>query len=310
MTLAEPLGLSYTTAPLRARPALRRAAQPRRCASSSTAPETRDLGRVSDVAPDGIAAPAHGRPPAQRLPGDRPSRSPCTIRAARRPALRPLRPKDPATPGHRTHLPRRVLADRQPLQGRAPPAPAPGRRLGRLAGQHTRREHRHGGRRHGSRLLVPVVGAAASRCLARRSPVGPRNVGRVRLGYTRRQARRRIPTRVARRGRYVYRWCVKRSAGRVNAVFSRRSSRGRARLVVTTARGHGMRGVRRGVSVRRLRARFPHRRRLARGLYRAGPHSRRLFGVRRGKVRFAAVADRRLIRDGRALRRYLRRAGL
>jgi len=92
-------------------------------------------------------------------------------------------------------------------------------------------------------------------------------------------------------------------------VFSSRSRRARARLVTTTARYHRMRRVGRGSSSRRL-ARFPHRVRIARRLYRAGPRSRRIFGTRRGKVRFVAVADRRLIRKPKTLRRYLRLAGL
>jgi hypothetical protein len=37
---------------------------------------------------------------------------------------------------------------------------------------------------------------------------------------------------------------------------------------------------------------------------------RRIVGVRRGRVRFIAVVDRRLARDRAALRVYLRRAGL
>jgi hypothetical protein len=55
---------------------------------------------------------------------------------------------------------------------------------------------------------------------------------------------------------------------------------------------------------------FPRRVRIARGLYRASPGSRRLFGTRGRKVRFVAVANRRLIAKPRALRRYLRLAGL
>ncbi|MFN2617691.1 MAG: esterase/lipase family protein [Thermoleophilaceae bacterium] len=145
-------------------------------------------------------------------------------------------------------------------------------------------------------------------CLARRSPIGPRNIGRVRLRLTRNQLRRRLPE-ARRRKAYLYRWCVKRSRGSVTAVFSRRSPRGDSRLVVTTARGHRMRRVGRGVSTRRLLRRFPHARRLTEKIYRAGPHSRRLFGIRRGRVRFVAVADRRLIRNRRSLRRYLMRAG-
>jgi triacylglycerol esterase/lipase EstA (alpha/beta hydrolase family) len=146
-------------------------------------------------------------------------------------------------------------------------------------------------------------------CLARCSPIGRKNIGRIRLARSRRQLLRRVRPRPVRRTGYTYRWCVKRSSGRVIAVFSRRSPRGRSRLVVTTARGHRMRRVGRGVSTRRLLRRFRHARRISRRLYRAGPHSRRLFGVRRGRVRFVAVADRRLIRNRPALRRYLMRAG-
>jgi predicted acyl esterase len=50
-----------------------------------------------------------------------------------------------------------------------------------------------------------------------------------------------------------YRWCVRRSTGEVVAVFSGRSRGGRARLIATTARGHRMRGLGRGSSVRLLR---------------------------------------------------------
>jgi len=161
-----------------------------------------------------------------------------------------------------------------------------------------------------SKDVWPFTARSAGACLARRSPIGPRNVGRVRLGYTRRGMLRRIRPQPVRRGRYFYRWCVKGSSGRVTAVFSRRSARGRARLVVTTATRHGMRGVRRGVGVGRLLQRFPRARRLSRGLYRAGPRSRRIFGTRRGKVRFVGVADLRLLSSRKELRRYLRRAGL
>jgi len=96
----------------------------------------------------------------------------------------------------------------------------------------------------------------------------------------------------------------------VTAIFARAGARARARLVTTTAAGHRMRTVGRGVSVRRLARRFPARRRLSRSLVGARPASRRLFGVRGRRVRFVAVADRSLMRDRAALRRCLRRAGL
>ena len=148
--------------------------------------------------------------------------------------------------------------------------------------------------------------ASLGACLARRSPIGPRNIGRVRLGYSRAKMLRRVKPRPIRRTRRAFRWCVKRSRGRVSAVFSQR---GRARLVITTALAHGNRGVRPGRSARLLRA-YPSRRRIMRGVYRATPRSPRLVGVRRGRVRFTAVVDRRLLRRPRALRRYLRLAGV
>jgi hypothetical protein len=153
-------------------------------------------------------------------------------------------------------------------------------------------------------------GGRRAGCLARRSPVGPRNIGRVRLGYTRRRMRRRVGPEPVLSGQFAFRWCVKRSRGRVTAVFSRPVPRGRARLVVGTARRHVLRTVRPGARVGRLLRRFPAARRIGRGLVRAAPRSLRVFGTRRGRIRFVAVADRRLLRSPRRLRAYVRRAGL
>lgn len=149
---------------------------------------------------------------------------------------------------------------------------------------------------------------SSASCLARRSPIGPRNIGRVRVGRTRARLRR-LPG-LRRRTRRSYRFCVKGGRGTVSAVFSSRRPRGRVLLVTTNAPDHGNRRVRPGARVSKLRRAYPRRRRLGRGLYRAGPRSPRLFGVRRGRVRYIAVADRPLIRNRKALRRYLRHAGV
>lgn len=132
----------------------------------------------------------------------------------------------------------------------------------------------------------------------------------MRLGYTRRQTLRLIRPLPARRGPDAYSWCVKRSRGRVTAAFSSRSARGRALLVIGTASRDGTRAVHPGAPLDRVLRRFRTARRLAGGIYRAGPRSQRIFGVRRGRVRFVGVADRRLLRNRRTLRRYLRRAGV
>jgi hypothetical protein len=145
---------------------------------------------------------------------------------------------------------------------------------------------------------------SANPCLARRLSIRRRGIGPIRLGRTRAQLRA-LPVRPPRAGRARLSWCVERSRGRVRAVFGRR---GRAVLALSSARGHGNRGVWAGRSARRLRSAYPDRRRLARGVLRAGPRSRMLIGVRAGRVTYVAVADRRLLGNRRALLRALRRA--
>ena len=152
----------------------------------------------------------------------------------------------------------------------------------------------------------PFTSAGGRNCLARRSPIGPRNIGRVRLGYTRGRLRR-LPLFPLRTTRRAWHYCVKRSKGTVRAVFS---PKGRVELVATTAAVHGNRGVRPGASVKKLRSAYRRRHSLGRGLFRANPRSPRIIGVRNGRVRFIAVVTKRLMRNRRALRRDLRRAGL
>jgi beta-glucosidase len=146
---------------------------------------------------------------------------------------------------------------------------------------------------------------AASACLSRRAPLGPRGVGRVRLRKARR-ALRRLPG-LRRRGRRTVRYCVRGGRGAVKAVLSRR---GRSRLVLTTAPGHRFRGLRPGLRFRLAPRAVSRDVVLGRGLYRVAPRSPRLFGVRRGRVRFIGVADRRLLGKPAALRAYVRRAGV
>ena len=143
-------------------------------------------------------------------------------------------------------------------------------------------------------------------CLARRSPIGPRNIGRVRIGLTRAQLLRRVPT-PRRRTKRSWRWCVKGSKGVVSAAFDRR---GRVALVTTTAGAHGNRKIRPGSTVARLRRSYRRGRSLSATLFRANRRSPRLFGVRRGKVRFIGVTSRRTIARRKTLRAYLRLCGV
>jgi hypothetical protein len=150
----------------------------------------------------------------------------------------------------------------------------------------------------------------SGRCLSVRSPIGPHNIGRIRLGYTRNRLLSRVAVKPERRSARVYRYCVTGRSGVVKAVFSRRSRTGRSALVVTTARGHGNRNVRVHASAKRFRRAYPHRHRIARGLYRASRHSPRVFGIRRGRVTYIGVANKHVLRSRRTLRGYLRLAGV
>jgi hypothetical protein len=129
-------------------------------------------------------------------------------------------------------------------------------------------------------------------CLGRRASIGARGIGRVRVGLTRRRLARRVPGAGTETKR-AWRWCVKGSRGRVLAAFTKK---GKVALVATTARRHGSRALRPGMRTSR------------RGTFRVG--SRLVVGVRRGKVRFVAVASRGVVRNRKLLRRYLRLAGL
>ena len=166
---------------------------------------------------------------------------------------------------------------------------------------------------HSAQVFAGQGGRVAplASCLASRSRVGARRVGPLRLGMTRaalRRSRRLARVAAPRRSAASYSYCVQRTRARVTVVFGRR---GRAELIRTGAPRHGSRGLRRGASLARLKRAFPRAERIGRGLYRATPRGSRLVGVRKGRVRFWAVAGKRLLRPASqgALRASLRRAG-
>jgi hypothetical protein len=156
-------------------------------------------------------------------------------------------------------------------------------------------------------LVSPGNGARpTSGCLASRARVGSRALGRIRLGRTKRALLRVAPRPRVRRRR-AWRYCVSHSRGRVLVGFS---GGGRARLVLSTARGHSRGRIRRGASLRRLRRMYSLRRR-GHGMYAGTGRGRRVvFGLRRGRVRFVGVASARLVSRPSILRRYVRRLGL
>lgn len=147
-----------------------------------------------------------------------------------------------------------------------------------------------------------------TRCLARSLRVGARSIGPLSLRSTRALVGRRIgpPARTA---RGVLRYCV-RGGGSVVTAFD---ATGRVALAATTARGHRRAKIGRGSTLKALNRHFGRRLRSAgSGVRRVTSGSSRgvLFGVRRGKVTFVAVADSALLRKRSALTTQLRRAAL
>jgi lysophospholipase L1-like esterase len=151
--------------------------------------------------------------------------------------------------------------------------------------------------------------ATGSSCLARRSPIGAARIGRLKLGLTRKRlggsarlASVTTPNKTSKR----YRYCVKRSKGHVSAVFGKGT---KVELLVATAGAYGNHGVHPGVSLRKAKRTFRGLRRVSATVYRLSRRSRRIIGVRRGKVRFVGVASERALGNQRLLRTYVKRAG-
>jgi len=159
---------------------------------------------------------------------------------------------------------------------------------------------------HPQRMRMGVAPLAVT-CLGARARPKRSGFSGVGIGRERRALEKAITSPVLRRRGRSTRWCVKGSRGTVTAAFTRRQKVG---LVLSTARGHGTKGVWAGRRASRLRRAFRNRKRIARGLYRAGPRSRLVVGTRRGKISFVAVASRGVLKKPRTLRGYLRLAGV
>jgi hypothetical protein len=127
-------------------------------------------------------------------------------------------------------------------------------------------------------------------------------IGPLRRGLTRRQTRARAGE-PARESRAALRYCV-RGGGRAYVAFD---ARGKARMVVSVAPRHRVRGIGRGTKVRSMRRRLSGERRIGRKQYvaRIG-RGDVVFGVRHGKVRYVAVVGRPQAGNLRLLRSFLR----
>jgi hypothetical protein len=141
-----------------------------------------------------------------------------------------------------------------------------------------------------------AVGVPGPSCRAARGRLTRRGLGRMRLGLTSGRLLRRAGQPQRRRGR-AWRWCVKGKRNKRAKAVAVLSRQGRVTLVGTTARTHRVRfgspPSRNGVVLRR-----------------AGGGKRYVYGLRRGRVRFVAVASRRVASSRKRLRAHLRLAGL
>lgn len=177
--------------------------------------------------------------------------------------------------------------------------------LRRTGGEQMAREMTRGAEAY-LQMWERAEGIPATRCRPGRAEVtsagllGSRPLGRSASNLLQRKGQ---PS--SRPGPY-YRWCVRRSKGAVTAAFN---SSSRAVLVVTTAGRHRSRGIRPGRRSRALRGAV---KKVAGGVYvsrRSLRHgARRVYLVRRGRVKAVGVAARSLVRSRRALAAALRGA--
>jgi hypothetical protein len=150
-------------------------------------------------------------------------------------------------------------------------------------------------------------GIPLQRCRAARARFTRRGLGRIGLGLSPVRLLRRAGQPARRSGR-TSRYCVsgrRNGKAKVVAVFTRGE---RVGLVASTARGHRAHRIGRGARSRRLRR---NTRSFGRGLrIRRAGRTRIVYRVRRGRVRYVAVASRSVAKSPRRLRAYLRLAGL
>jgi hypothetical protein len=153
---------------------------------------------------------------------------------------------------------------------------------------------------------TPPGGSQQSVCLPRSWRLHRRGFGQIRLGMS-------SAAVIATTGQplaafpHSLRYCVE-GGGTANVAVSG----GRVRLVGTTARRRGARGVGRGSSLRRARGVYGALRRRGFGAYATRRRGPIVVGARRGRVRYLAVTERKLTRFRRRaqLLGYLRIAGL
>jgi hypothetical protein len=143
-----------------------------------------------------------------------------------------------------------------------------------------------------------AIGIPAEQCVAKRAKLSARGLGKVRIGSANVKLLRRAGQPVSRRGS-AYEFCV--SGASTRTVAAALDGKGRVRMIATTARGHRAGGVRPGDRLgggNGLRVRSASKKRAF------------VYGVRKGRVRFVAVAPKSLTAKPKRLRAVARAAGL
>ncbi len=152
-----------------------------------------------------------------------------------------------------------------------------------------------------------AVGVGRTRPMPARERFSRHGLWKVLLGASP-EALLRSAGQPAVRNPYQWRWRVVPRDGRTGRVSVALAGDGTSALVLSTAPEHPARGVAAGDSTRHLH----HTRAFGSGIRvrSAGGGATYVYGVRRGRVRFVAVASRTAMRSRATLRRYVRRAGL
>lgn len=141
---------------------------------------------------------------------------------------------------------------------------------------------------------------AAHRCPAGGGDFTSTSLKLMRLGYTAEQLLRRVRRQPLSRGR-AWTYCVREprtyERARNYAVFT---PKGRVAMIATTARSHraDLVGVRDKMAGNGIRVKP------------AGKRNKFVYGVRKGRVKYVALASKAAAKNGRTLRRYLKFAGL
>ena len=137
-------------------------------------------------------------------------------------------------------------------------------------------------------------GGLAPGCIAPGGELRGKRVGKARLGMRRAKALRKLGPPEDSRHR-IDRWCVI-GKGELRVAYSKRD---RAVMLLSSSRGHSVRGVARGDRARRARRRLDLRRRFSferdgtRAFFVEGTKRRRVWvGVARGRVRWVLLAKR------------------